>query len=147
MDPHLETYRVSDAPAAVAALDASSAFQALNETESLYALGLSQAAWGAGKITLLQTSPESPPIFLLLRLVLDSGVDTLRGAAMGAGASELDWQRFMKYAAMFVDNSGNYRKCRSGGYPQNVHALLLHRSPNSKLRRHQVCAQPRRRGF
>lgn len=110
MDPALNTYRVSDAPAAVAALDASDAFRGLSEAEALYALGLSQAAWGAGKITVLQTSPESPPIFLLLRLVLDGGVEALRVAALAAGASDLDWLRFIKYAAMFIDNSGNYRE-------------------------------------
>jgi hypothetical protein len=104
----LAQYVVSAAPTGVAALDASDAFASLTEPEALYALALSQAAWGAAPIVLLQTSPESVPIFLLVRLVFDRGVAATRLAALSAGVSETNWALFLKFVATFIDNSGNY---------------------------------------
>jgi dipeptidyl-peptidase III len=104
----LAQYVVSAAPTGVAALEASDAFASLTEREALYALALSQAAWGAGPIVLLQTSPESVPIFQLLRLVFDRGVAAARIAALSASVSDSDWMLFLKYAATFIENCGNY---------------------------------------
>jgi len=48
-------------------LEAAQSFQGLAEREKLYCHYLSRAAWEGSYICLLQTSPESVPIFVLLR--------------------------------------------------------------------------------
>ena len=51
----------------ISCLDAARSFQGLAEREKLYCHYLSRAAWEGSYICLLQTSPESVPIFVLLR--------------------------------------------------------------------------------
>lgn len=48
-------------------LNCGTAFSGLTEKEKLYAHYLCRAAWEGSLICLLQTSPESPGIFLLLQ--------------------------------------------------------------------------------
>lgn len=51
-------------------LDATQSFNGLEKKEKLYCHYLSRAAWEGAYICLLQTSPESVPIFQLVREVL-----------------------------------------------------------------------------
>ena len=53
-------------------LDCKTAFAGLSDKEKLYAHYLCRAAWEGSLICLLQTSPESPPIFLLLQQLFHS---------------------------------------------------------------------------
>ena len=65
----------------VCKLEAREAFEGLTETEKLYCFYLSRASWEGSLICLLQTSPESVPIFLLLNGVFSSqSVGSLREA-------------------------------------------------------------------
>ena len=66
MDVDLSNFIISlDTP--ISKLEARDAFDGLTEREKLYCHFLARAAWEGGVICLLQTSPESVPIFLLLR--------------------------------------------------------------------------------
>ena len=62
-------------------LECREAFQGLTDREKYYSHYLSRAGWDGGLICLLQTSPESAPIFLLLKEVFSrQSVDSLRDA-------------------------------------------------------------------
>ena len=65
----------------ISRLEANQAFKGLTDKERLYCHYLSRAAWEGGTICLLQTSPESTPLFLLLReLFSRQSVASLREA-------------------------------------------------------------------
>lgn len=62
-------------------LECREAFQGLTDREKYYSHYLSRAGWDGGLICLLQTSPESAPIFLLLKEVFSrQSVKSLREA-------------------------------------------------------------------
>ena len=66
MEGDISQYTVPlDSP--ISCLDATLSFQGLTAQEKLYCHYLSRAAWEGSYICLLQTSPESVPIFVLLR--------------------------------------------------------------------------------
>ena len=56
----------------ISLLDCKTAFSGLSEKEKLYAHYLCRAAWEGSLICLLQTSPESPAVFLLLQHVFNA---------------------------------------------------------------------------
>lgn len=63
-------------------LEAKQAFEGLSERERLYAHFLGRASWEGAPICLLQTSPESAPLFLLIqRLFSCQSVASLRETA------------------------------------------------------------------
>ena len=63
----------------VCILECTEAFNALTEKEKLYAHYLCRASWEGGLIVLLQTSPESGGIFLLLQnLFISESLESLR---------------------------------------------------------------------
>lgn len=65
----------------ISRLEASQAFKGLTDKEKLYCHYLSRAAWEGGTICLLQTSPESVPLFLLLQeLFSRQSIASLRDA-------------------------------------------------------------------
>ncbi|XP_033125857.1 dipeptidyl peptidase 3-like [Anneissia japonica] len=91
-------------------LDCKSAFANLTEKEKKYAHYLSRASWNGGLICLLQCSPESPVIFVLLqKLFRAQPVKEFEEAALKSEVSLDDWQSFLTYAAAFYGNLGNYK--------------------------------------
>ncbi len=65
MDGDISNFTVPlDTP--ISRLEAGKSFTGLDEKEKLYCHYLSRAAWSGSQICLLQTSPESVPIYLLL---------------------------------------------------------------------------------
>ncbi|XP_034033982.1 dipeptidyl peptidase 3 isoform X1 [Thalassophryne amazonica] len=94
----------------VSVLDCSEAFRLLSPQEKLYAHYLSRAAWYGGLAVLLQTSPESANIFVLLqRIFRKQSPAQLEQVATAAGLSSEEYQAFLVYAAGLYANMGNYK--------------------------------------
>lgn len=86
------------------------AFSQLNSNEKFYAHHLSQSAWIGGLITLLQTSPESAPTFVLLhKLFSAQNPNKFRATAINHGFSESEITALMVYTAGVFTNAGNYK--------------------------------------
>ncbi|XP_033735100.1 dipeptidyl peptidase 3-like [Pecten maximus] len=92
-------------------LDCSDAFGNLTDREKLYAHYISQASWYGGLIVLVQTSPESPGIFLLLQKVFrGQTIDQLKEAVTKDGSlTDNQFQAVLIYASAFYANMGNYK--------------------------------------
>lgn len=98
----------------VVGLDATKAFDGLTLKERQYALALARADWEGAKICLLQTSPESTPIFCLLQLVFaPQSVAELISSARTKGLSVDEAAKAMCWIAAFYGNVGNYKVARS----------------------------------
>ncbi|XP_017276869.1 dipeptidyl peptidase 3 [Kryptolebias marmoratus] len=94
----------------VSGLDCAEAFRLLSPQEKMYAHNLSRAAWYGGLAVLLQTSPESANIFVLLqRLFRKQTPEQLEHVAKAAGLSSEEYQAFLVYAAGVYANMGNYK--------------------------------------
>ena len=73
----------------ISKLEASQAFKGLTNKERLYCHYLSRAAWEGGYICLLQTSPESVPLFLLLQELFNrQSVSSLRAVVKDSFTDE-----------------------------------------------------------
>jgi len=80
-------------------LDCRTAFSGLTEKEKLYAHYLCRASWDGALICLLQTSPESPGIFLLLQELFHAeSVQELKERALLSenGPSQEEFEVFWK---------------------------------------------------
>lgn len=76
----------------ISALEAEEAFNGLSDNEKLYCHFLSRGSWEGAPICLLQTSPESVPLFMLLReLFSRQSVASLR-TAVGSSLSDDEFQ-------------------------------------------------------
>ncbi|XP_029468951.1 dipeptidyl peptidase 3 [Rhinatrema bivittatum] len=94
----------------IAPLDCREAFQLLSKSEQLYAHYLSRASWYGGLIVLLQTSPESPAIYVLLtKLFRAQGPEELKKVAISLGLTEDEYQALLVYTAGIFANMGNYK--------------------------------------
>ncbi|XP_056140774.1 dipeptidyl peptidase 3 isoform X2 [Lampris incognitus] len=94
----------------ISALDCGEAFRLLSRREQMYAHYLSRAAWYGGLAVLLQTSPESANIFVLLQRIFRKQTPAeLEQVATAAGVSPEDYQAFLVYAAGLYANMGNYK--------------------------------------
>lgn len=77
----------------ISKLDCKEAFGLLSSKEKLYAHYLSRAAWYGGLVVLLQTSPESPAIYVLLqKLFRKQTTAELEKVASEAGLSPEEYQ-------------------------------------------------------
>ncbi|XP_078284370.1 dipeptidyl peptidase 3 [Rhinoraja longicauda] len=94
----------------ISLLDCKDAFQLLSKEEKLYAHYVSRASWYGGLVVLLQTSPESPAIYVLLqKLFRAQPVHELQETATAVGVSCEEYQAFLVYAAGVYSNMGNYK--------------------------------------
>ena len=106
--PDLSTHVVPLATP-LSSLQAEEAFMGLSPRERLYCHYLSRAAWEGGPICLLQTSPESPPIFLLLRELLSRQTPASLRAAVQETVTDDEFKGLLFYAAGVFTNMGNYK--------------------------------------
>ncbi|ELR06233.1 hypothetical protein GMDG_02028 [Pseudogymnoascus destructans 20631-21] len=84
------------------------AFNGLSQQEKLYAHHMSRAAWHGTKIILRQVSPESIAIFdFIMELYASCGGDWKSLVGEG-GITSQDCAAFLRYAATFLSNIGNY---------------------------------------
>uniref|UniRef100_A0A667YRT1 Dipeptidyl peptidase 3 n=1 Tax=Myripristis murdjan TaxID=586833 RepID=A0A667YRT1_9TELE len=94
----------------IAALDCCEAFRLLSPRERMYAHHLSRAAWYGGLAVLLQTSPESANIFVLLQRIFRKQTPAqLEQVATAVGLSSEEYLAFLVYAAGLYANMGNYK--------------------------------------
>ncbi|XP_072101870.1 dipeptidyl peptidase 3 [Mobula birostris] len=94
----------------ISLLDCQDAFQLLSKEEKLYAHYVSRASWYGGLVVLLQTSPESPAIYVLLqKLFKAQPVNELQETATAVGMTPEEYQAFLVYAAGVYSNMGNYK--------------------------------------
>ncbi|XP_048851050.1 dipeptidyl peptidase 3 isoform X2 [Brienomyrus brachyistius] len=94
----------------ISALDCGEAFRLLSPKEQLYAHYLSRASWYGGLVVLLQTSPESASIYVLLqRMFRLQSPAQLESVATAAGLTPDEYQAFLVYAAGLYANMGNYK--------------------------------------
>ncbi|EDV24047.1 uncharacterized protein TRIADDRAFT_63309 [Trichoplax adhaerens] len=88
------------------------AFNELTNVEKHYAHYLSKASWEGSLIVFLQTSPESPIIFLLFQSLYSAQtVDELKAACQSIpnGPSDAEFHALLIYSAAFYSNMGNYK--------------------------------------
>ena len=93
----------------LSSLEASDAFSGLSPKEKLYAHYLARAAWEGGPICLFQTSPESVPVFLLLKELFSRQSPASLQAAVESSVSEDEFRALMLYTAGVFTNMGNYK--------------------------------------
>ena len=106
--PDLSTHVVSLATP-LSALQAKEAFAGLSRREKLYCHHLARAAWEGGPICLLQTSPESVPVFLLLRELFSRQSPASLRAAVQEAVTEDEFRSLLLYSAAVFTNKGNYK--------------------------------------
>ncbi|GFY48580.1 dipeptidyl peptidase 3 [Trichonephila inaurata madagascariensis] len=92
-------------------LECQEAFDKLTEKEKHYAHYLSKASWLGGLIDLLQTSPESPLIFILIRKLFqyETPSDLKLNALNRCAFTPEDVQAFFVYVCGVLSNVGNYK--------------------------------------
>ncbi|KAL3285978.1 hypothetical protein HHI36_000492 [Cryptolaemus montrouzieri] len=94
----------------IVGLEVKSAFNGLSDKEKQYAHFLSKASWVGGLVTLIQTSVESGPIFVLLhKLFSNQSCSDFKAACLQNGLSEDDVHALYVYASGVFANAGNYK--------------------------------------
>ncbi|KAJ7307403.1 hypothetical protein JRQ81_009419 [Phrynocephalus forsythii] len=105
----------------IVTLDCAEAFRLLSPEERLYAHYLSRACWYGGLVVLLQTSPESPAIYVLLsRLFRAQDPAELGELARSLGLTDEEYQAFLVYAAGIYANMGNYKSFGDTKFVPNI---------------------------
>ena len=105
-----KTHHILPLDQPVVYLEAGTAFKGLGTKEKFYAYFLSKASWTGGLITLLQTSPESGPIFVLLhKLYSSENPKDLKTNALSNGFTEDEVTALLVYSIGVFSNSGNYK--------------------------------------
>jgi dipeptidyl-peptidase-3 len=100
-----EEFKPIDTP--IHYIDSEVSFSQLSDKEALYAFYMTRASWEGAKICYFQRSYESPALMVLFSLVFGDG-PALKGDAIAAGVTELEWQQMCVYVAAVFQNCGNF---------------------------------------
>uniref|UniRef100_A0AAQ4PP70 Dipeptidyl peptidase 3 n=1 Tax=Gasterosteus aculeatus aculeatus TaxID=481459 RepID=A0AAQ4PP70_GASAC len=101
----------------VAALDCTEAFRLLSPQEKMYAHYLSRAAWYGGLAVLLQTSPESANIFVLLQKIFRKQTpEQLEQVATSTGLSSEEYQVHYLFWKCLSHTNAHVTKRRSKSF-------------------------------
>lgn len=91
-------------------LEAQKAFENLSLKEKLYAHYISSASWHGGLITLLQTSPESGPLFVFLHKLFGAqSAQKFKEVALKNNFTKDEVGALFVYACGVFCNAGNYK--------------------------------------
>ena len=95
--------------ATVQNLECGEAFSHLTDKEKNYAYFMSKASWAGAKMVLHQLCYEAPPLFLIFQAFFqEKDFHKVQEAALAAGVSAEDYQRFIAYVAGTYSNMCNY---------------------------------------
>ena len=85
-------------------------FEQLTEEEKNYIYYLTKACWAGQPIVLFQTSYESPALFIIFQIFFSSigDLSEIKANLIKKNISEVNYNEFIKYAALFYSNFGNY---------------------------------------
>jgi dipeptidyl-peptidase-3 len=100
---------LADHPPSVVQLAIKPHFEALSDTEKLYAHYISKASLAGTRIVLKQVSPESPDIYDFIVSLHKQFKGDWKTIQQKAGISDGELQDFLNYAAQFLGNCGNYK--------------------------------------
>ena len=85
-------------------------FEQLSEEEKNYIYYLSKACWAGQPIILFQTSYESPALFMIFQIFFSSFKEfsEIKSTLLKKNITDINYNGFMRYAAYFYSNFGNY---------------------------------------
>lgn len=102
-------------------LEIQKAFHDLTIREKLYAHHISKASWHGVLITLLQTSPESGPIFVFLhKLFRAQNPEEFKALALKSNFTDDEVKALFVYACGVFSNAGNYKVVASIFFHLNI---------------------------
>ena len=101
-------------------LDFKESFEQLSEEEKNYLYYLSKACWAGQPIVLFQTSYESPALFMIFQIYFSSFSDfsEIKTILLKNNISDINYNSFIKYAAYFYSNFGNYSASKKKFIPE-----------------------------
>lgn len=109
IDPETLKHYFADDPPSVVQLAIKPHFEALSDTEKLYAHYISKASLAGTRIILKQVSPESEHIYDFIVSLHNHFNGDWKAIQQKAGVSDGELQDFLNYAAQFLGNCGNYK--------------------------------------
>ena len=96
-------------------LDFKDSFEQLSEEEQKYIYFLSKACWAGQPIVLFQISYESPALFMIFQYFFSSFKDfsDIKSILLKNNISDVNYNYFIRYAAYFYSNFGNYTSSKN----------------------------------
>jgi dipeptidyl-peptidase-3 len=96
-------------------LNFNDSFDQLSSEERYYLYYLSKASWAGQPIVLFQTSYESPGLFMIFQLFFSSfkKFSDIKPTLLKNNVTDVNYNQFIKYAAYFYSNFGNYTPAKN----------------------------------